>query len=167
LEKFFGISIDKIKAGIENFVLSKNRMEIQKIKGITIVNDCYNANFDSMKAAIESVSNIEGRRKIAVLGDMLELGSFSKQLHDKVGIEVAKNQIDVLITVGKEAKTIAKSAIKAQMDEKNIYCFEENRKAIQLLKEIIEEGDVILIKASNGMKFIEIVNEVIHDIENK
>lgn len=63
-----------------------------------------------MKSAIEYLKNIEGKRKIAVLGDMLELGEYSKELHEKVGLEVAKNKIDILITVGKEAENIARVA---------------------------------------------------------
>ena len=127
---FFGMTLKKIQQGIASFELSKNRMEVEKIKGITLINDCYNANFDSMKAAMETLAKMEGKRKIAILGDMLELGDFSKKLHDKVGIEVAKNKIDVLITVGEEAKQIASAAIRSEMNPNNVYMFEKNEEAI-------------------------------------
>ncbi|MBQ9313612.1 MAG: UDP-N-acetylmuramoyl-tripeptide--D-alanyl-D-alanine ligase [Clostridia bacterium] len=156
--KILGISMEKIKIGIANFELSKNRMEIEKTNGVTIVNDCYNANFDSMKAALESVSKMEGKRRIAILGDMLELGEFSKELHNKVGLEVVKNNIDILVTVGKEAENIANIACEKGMNE--TYTLKSNEEAINLMRSIVKNGDIILIKASNGMKFIEIVNSL-------
>lgn len=156
--KLLEIPIEKIKAGIASFELSKNRMEIYKKGEITIINDCYNANYDSMKAGIETLAKMEGIRKIAILGDMLELGVFSKSLHEKVGEEVAKNHVDILITVGEEAKNIAKSSSIFGMDIQNIHVFDKNEDAICFAKSILTEGDVVLIKASNGMKFIEIVN---------
>ncbi|MBQ3408663.1 MAG: UDP-N-acetylmuramoyl-tripeptide--D-alanyl-D-alanine ligase [Clostridia bacterium] len=158
--KILGIKIDNIKSGIEGFQLSKNRMEIYKAKSITIVNDCYNANFDSMKAAIESITKMVGKRKIAILGDMLELGEYSKDLHYNVGLELAKNNIDILITVGNESENIARAAIDSKMNPDNIYVFDKNEEAISFIKNIVTDDDVVLIKASNGMKFIEIVNEI-------
>jgi len=160
LEKIYGISIDKVKEGIQKFELSKNRMEIINKNGITIINDCYNANFDSMKASIGSLAKMEGKRKIAVLGDMLELGDYSKSLHYNVGLEVVKNNIDVLVTVGTEAKNIANAAKAEGMNSDDIHEFENNKDAVNALKSILSDGDVVLIKASNGMKFIEIVNEL-------
>ena len=156
--KLLGIKIENVKHGIEKFELSKNRMEIFKVKSITVVNDCYNANFDSMKAGIESIAKMEGKRKIAVLGDMLELGDFSKDLHYKVGLEVVKNNIDMLITVGKESKNIADATKESKIYPENVFTFDKNEDAIELIKNTVADGDVILVKASNGMKFIEIVN---------
>ena len=138
-------------------------MEIYKQGEITILNDCYNANFDSMKAALETLARMEGKRKIAILGDMLELGEYSKLLHEKVGNEVVNNAIDMLITVGEEAKNIANSALENKM--KNIHVFEKNEEAIEYILTIMTRGDVILVKASNGMKFIEIIQSVIDHIK--
>lgn len=105
------ISKQNILKGIKEFELSKNRMQILKNeKEVTIINDCYNANFDSMKAGLEVLSKIEGRRKIAVLGDMLELGEYSKKIHEDVGNEVTKNNIDVLITVRRSIKKYCKNS---------------------------------------------------------
>ena len=122
-------------------------------KGILIINDCYNANYDSMKAAIEYLGKLSNKRKIAVLGDMLELGSYSKELHEKVGEEVNKNNIDILITVGKEAKNISKIA---KRTVKEVYTFENNEQVKELLGSLLKKGDAVLVKASNGMKFSEI-----------
>lgn len=149
-----GINIGKILEGILDFKLTEKRMEMfTNDKGILVINDCYNANYDSMKAAIEYLAKLPNKRKIAILGDMLELGEYSKQLHEKVGEEINKNKIDVLITVGEEAKNISKIA---QKTVKEIYNFEKNEQAIKLLQTYLQKEDAVLIKASNGMNFTEI-----------
>ena len=159
--RLFGIEMNDILDGIANFELTKRRMQVEKNnKGITIINDCYNANYDSMKAAIEYLGKINANRKIAVLGDMLELGEFSKNLHEKVGEEVGKNKIDILITVGEAAKDIAGKAKECGIEQSNIYEFSNNDEAVSLIEKIAKEGDAILIKASNGMKFQEIFEKV-------
>ena len=134
--------------------------EIKKSKvGATVINDCYNANYDSMKSAIEYLKSSEGKRKIAVLGDMLELGEFSKELHEKVGKVVADNNIDILITVGNESKNIA--SIAKQNGIEHVYEFDNNKYAIDKLKKILEVDDAVLIKASNSMNFKEIVDSLL------
>lgn len=159
--KVLNISNEKVVKGIEEFKLTKNRMDIKENQdGVTIINDCYNANYDSMKEAIKYLSKINANKKIAVLGDMLELGEYSKQLHEKVGEEIIKNNIDVLITVGVESKNIINKA-KQLGKLKDVYNYSTNIEAITKIKEIAKPKDVILIKASNGMHFIEIVNSLI------
>ena len=158
--KLLNIPLAEIKEGIKKFELSKMRLDIQKTEqGYTIINDYYNANYDSMKSAIEYLKNIEGKRKIAVLGDMLELGEYSKELHEKVGLEVAKNKIDILITVGKEAENIARVAKNNGIE--HVYTFDNNKDATEKLKKIIAVDDVALIKASNSMNFKEIVESLL------
>lgn len=160
--RIFNISMEHILEGIAHFELTKRRMQVEKLENnITIINDCYNANCDSMKAAIEYLSKLEKNTKIAVLGDMLELGKYSEALHREVGKEVANDNIDILITVGTEAQNIADEACKNGMNLKNIYTFNKNKEAIDKLKELIYQGNVsVLIKASNGMAFQEIVNAI-------
>ena len=158
--KALNISIENIISGIKNFKLTKNRMEIIKVNNITIINDCYNANFDSMKAGIENLAKMNAKRKIAILGDMLELGEYSEKLHKAVGKEVAKNNINELIVVGNESKNIANEAKKCGMNEENIHEFDKNDDVIKYIKSNNKEEDCILIKASNGMHFIEIVDEL-------
>lgn len=155
------IAKENILKGIKEFELSKNRMEIiENAKGVKIINDCYNANFDSMKASIEALSRMNVQRKIAVLGDMLELGEYSKQLHEKVGSEVAKNRIDILITVGEESKNIVKQAMLDGMKKEQIYELEDIEEATKIIKEQSKKGDAILVKASNGMNFKKIVENI-------
>lgn len=154
----FKIPLEKMAKGIYEFELTKKRMDISTLQNnITIINDYYNANYDSMKAALEYLGKLQEKRKIAVLGDMLELGDYSKELHEKVGEEVVKNKIDILITVGEEAKQIAKKA--ERKIEKIIVC-NTNEEAIENINKIKQENDAILLKASNGMHFGEILEGI-------
>ena len=160
--KVLKIDSEKIIKGIESFELTKKRMDITELEnGIKIINDAYNASLESMKASIKFLSDIKEGRKIAILGDMFELGDFSKELHEKVGEEITKNQIDVLICSGENAKYIVKKA-KENMEDKNIYYLENKEEIINLLSEISKPGDVILWKASNGMKFYELAERMIN-----
>ena len=156
-----GLSIEEIKKGIETFELTKKRMDITELKnGVTIINDSYNASFESMQASLKYLNGLKSNRKIAVLGDMFELGEFSKELHEKVGKEVSKNNIDILICCGENAKYIAEAAKKGEMDKNYIYYFENKDEIEKFIKQIWKKGDAILFKASNGMKFFEIVEKL-------
>lgn len=153
------VPFNKIIKGINTIELTSNRLEIITTpSGIHIINDCYNASLDSMKSSIDILAKSK-TRKIAVLGTMLELGSFSKKIHEEVGEYLAKNNIDILITVGDDAKFIAKTALE-KLNPNNVYSFNHNDEAINKLKEILKPDDTVLIKASNGLKFIEIVNSI-------
>ena len=158
------IEKDKIKAGIESFELTKKRMDIIELKnGIKIINDAYNASLESIKASLKVLSEYK-ERKIAVLGDMFELGEFSEELHKKVGEEVVKNKIDILIACGENATYIADVA-KEKMDKENIYYLENKEEIEPLLEKIAKKDDVILFKASNGMGFYKIVERLVESWE--
>lgn len=158
--KILNIPMENIKRGIQKFELSKMRLDVEKTEqGYTIINDCYNANYDSMKSAIEFLKNAEGKRKIAVLGDMLELGEFSEKLHKKVGEIVAQNNINILITVGKESIKIAEVAKEKGVE--HVYSYDNNKDAIEKIKKILAVDDVALIKASNSMNFKEIASALL------
>ncbi len=153
------IDTSKIIKGISEFKLTGKRMDVETIKdGIKVINDSYNASYDSMKSALQVVNKTNAKRKIAVLGDMLELGDYSEELHKKVGEEVVKNNIDLLITVGKLAEYIAEKA--TEMGLQTVYTLNNNNEAIKLLKETIRKGDLILLKASNAMNFTKILEEI-------
>lgn len=137
-------------------------MEITKIRdNITVINDSYNASYDSVKAVLEYLSKTNLARKIAVLGDMLELGEYTKQLHEKVGEEVVKNNIDILITVGNHSKYISKKA--RDLGMKEIYDCENNEEATEILNKIIKPQDTIVLKASNAMKLGKILESLKND----
>ena len=154
------IEENKIKKGIENFELTKKRMDIVELKnGIKIINDAYNASLESMAASLKVLSEFK-ERKIAVLGDMFELGDFSEELHKKVGKEVVKNNIDILIACGENARYIADVA-RESANKENVYILRKTEEIKPLLEKIVKNNDVILFKASNGMKFYKIAEEVI------
>lgn len=156
------IEIEKIAEGIKKFKLTKRRMEIIESvqNGATIVNDTYNASYESVKAALEYLREVKSDRKIAILGDMLELGEYSKEMHEKVGIEVARNNIDILITVGRESKNIVNKVEELNTTTKTYQC-KSIDDAIEIAKKELKKGDLVLVKASNGMHFDKIVEGIV------
>lgn len=159
--KTLGLNNEEIINGIKNFKLTSKRMEINHIKNnIIIINDSYNASYESMKASISSLKNMNGKRKIAVLGDMFELGDFSEKLHRNVGIEIARKNIDKLFLIGENAKYIGEEAKNCGYDSKNILYFESKENLLNKLKQSLQEGDIVLFKASNGMKLFEVVENL-------
>ena len=151
------ISPENIIKGIETFTLTKNRMEIDKIKdNVTVINDAYNASYDSMKAALEYLKELPGNRKIAVLGDMFELGEFAEEIHRKVGLEVITHKVDMLVTVGELANYIADEAEYLGMPKDQVIRLNTTTEAINYLNDNLEKDDVVLLKAANGMHFAEI-----------
>lgn len=163
--KVLEIEMEKIKKGIEKFELTKKRMDISELKnGAKVINDAYNASFESMQASLKYLSEFKNNRKIAVLGDMLELGEYSQKLHEQVGEEVYKNKIDILMCNGKNAKDIVKKAKEVGMSENNMYYFEDKEEMTNKLMEIVKQGDIILLKASNGMRFFDIAEKLVTEI---
>ena len=159
--KLLKMSDEQIVSGIKKFKLTSGRMEINKLKeDIIIINDAYNASYDSMKASITTLQKMNGKRKIAVLGDMLELGIFSEKLHRDVGIEVYKNKINMLFLIGKNAKFIGEEAEKNGFNKNNIFYFENKENLIRKLEEILKSGDTILVKASKALKLWEVAQKI-------
>ena len=159
--KVLKIDNQKIKEGIESFELTKKRMDITELEnGVKVINDAYNASLESMKASLGVLSEFKENRKIAILGDMFELGKYSKELHKKVGEEVIKNKIDILICSGTNSKYIIEKA-REKMKDENVYYLENKEEILEVLKEVIKPGDVVLLKASNGMKFYELAERMI------
>ena len=152
---YYNLDMAKIKKGIAKFKLTKERLEVEKINNITFIKDYYNASFDSMVSSLKYLKNLEGR-KIAVLGDMLELGSFAEELHEKLGQHIYDNKVDILITVGAYSKYMAKALLKLGFNKNNIFTYSHNREAATKLLSLLKEDDKVLIKASHGMNFKEI-----------
>ena len=150
------ISLEDIKKGIQEFKLTKNRMDILEKNHKTVIDGTYNASVDSMKSSIDVLANYK-KRKVAILADMLELGDYSQQLHEEVGSYVASKGIDILVCVGKEAKYIYQKAIERMKD---VYYFESNKEVIARLDELLKEDDVILVKGSHSMNLKEVVEKI-------
>ncbi len=154
----FEVEWEKIKAAFKNLSFSALRLEINEEDEFTIINDSYNANPLSMKAAIDVLKDIYQNRSIAVLGDMLELGAQKEEAHYEVGKYLADKDIDILITVGELGEIIANGA-EDNMDEKNIFRTKNNNEAVEILNDILIKGDCVLVKGSRKMKMEEIVEK--------
>ncbi len=157
--KYFKVSDEDIKAGILNFELSSNRMSVINSNDITIIDDSYNANFDSMSYAIKYLGSLNGRN-IAVLGTMRELGDYTEELHKKIGGLIEKEKIDILVTVGEDSDYINEGAIEEGFNKDNSYHFNNNMDAINFINSIKKTDDNILVKASNSLNFKEIVENI-------
>ncbi|MBA1333683.1 MAG: UDP-N-acetylmuramoyl-tripeptide--D-alanyl-D-alanine ligase [Firmicutes bacterium] len=157
----FGMDFADIILGLEDLEEEKMRLVIEDGPGgIKVINDTYNASPDSMKSALEVLRMVEGRRKIAVLADMLEMGQYAEEGHRMVGRYVAENEVDILITVGHNSKYIAQGAMDRGMKRDCIYCFEHKKDAERLLETLVTEQDVLLFKGSRGMKMEELVHSI-------
>ena len=152
----FGLTCAEIARGIEAFAPTRMRMDIVRCgNGITILNDTYNANPQSMRAAVDVLANYPGSYRVAVLGDMLELGDLGPALHESVGQFIGRSGIDCLVTVGELGEHIAQGAQSAGLAE--VYARPNKEEAKVVLEQVIRPGAVFLCKASRGMKFEELV----------
>lgn len=152
--RHYNIPMKDIIDGIREFLLTSMRMEIRDFGGVTVINDCYNASPDSMRAALCVLRDMKAKRKIAVLGDVLEMGTFAEKALYEVGLSI--EDMDMLVTVGDNSRFIARGASFAGI--KNTNSFKTNKEAIDLLKEYLKPGDAVLVKASRGMRFEQIVD---------
>jgi len=159
--ELLGVEREKIREALEEYSPSELRMELVKIGGIRIINDAYNANPVSMKNALLTLDRMENKgRKIAVLGDMLELGEKEIDFHKEIGSFVAQSKVDLLLTVGELSNLIASQALNSRMDNKNIISFHNNSDLSSYLKENLVDGDLILFKGSRKMKLEEVVTDL-------
>lgn len=151
-----GVEVDDIKKGIEKLQPVGGRVNIIKNHKFTLIDDCYNANPVSMKASID-VLTYANTRKIAILGDMFELGENENALHGSIGEYIAEKSIEVLITIGKLSKYIEEYAVKSGYKGECIH-FDELDEFITEYSNILKENDTILVKASHGMHLEKIIN---------
>lgn len=152
--RHYNIPMKDIIDGIREFLLTSMRMEIREYNGVTVINDCYNASPDSMRAALSVLRDMKAKRKVAVLGDVLEMGSFAEKSLYEVGLSI--EGVDMLVTVGDNSRFIARGASFAGINETK--SFKTNKEAIDHLKGYLKKGDAVLVKASRGMRFEQIVD---------
>lgn len=152
------IPIEDCISGIYNCEYTAMRMTITKEKGMTIINDCYNASPDSIRAALSVLGSTDADRRVAVLGDVLEMGDFAPKAHYDLGKSVVENNVDILVTAGENAAQIAKGAKDLGME--NVFSFEKTLEAQTFCGKTVQEGDGVLIKASRGMHFEDIYKEI-------
>lgn len=145
--------------GIKGVAAVGGRSNIITTKNYTIIDDCYNANPVSMMVAIDMLSS-EKTRKVAILGDMGELGAEARKLHQSVGAYAGGKGLDVIICIGDFANELTKGAKSTMTDQTKIYEFTDKDEAMQRMQSLLEVKDTILVKASRSGKFEEIVSEL-------
>ncbi len=150
-----GLTTDEIKAGIENLPSMPGRNHIITTDKLIILDDCYNANPVSMRAALDVLDMAHGR-KVAILGDMGELGENEEQLHYNIGVYAAEHHIDVVCGIGPLSKSLAEGA--ATGENTKAYWYETMDAFLKDKGNVIKPGDNILVKASHAMHFSEIVD---------
>jgi len=157
-----GVSWPRIHRGLAEAEISGMRMAVHRLRdGSFLLDDAYNASSpEAMFAALEVLGETSGLRKLAVLGDMLELGPATDEAHDQVGDAVAKLRPSFLITVGAHARRIAERAVGRGMSESQIATCATNSEALVCLQERRRPGDVILVKGSRGVAMESIVREL-------
>ncbi len=152
--------IESANAFTLNYAPIKGRsVIIEGIKLTQIVDESYNSSPIALEMALKTLKMVSHTRKIAVLGDMMELGDYTVKAHETIG-DLVPSCTDILITVGPRARFIAQRAIKKDMDERSVFSFDEAREAGLKLQEVIKKGDLILIKGSRVVGLDKIVEEV-------
>lgn len=152
----FGVPLESAANGLKSYVPSGMRQRIKTVGNITFIEDCYNASPDSQKAALNSLCTVANGRKIAVLGDMLELGSYTETAHRTVGEYAAEKKIDMLYTFGESSKYTADSAKKYGLN--NVFEFTEKESLANALLAELRDGDTVIFKASRGVRLEEVFN---------
>ena len=151
-----GLTWEEILGGMQSGQIQLRLVAVRGENGALILDDTYNASPESTLAALNLLDEMEGR-KIAVLGDMLELGQYEQQGHEMVGVRAAE-VVSELITVGKRARVIAVAAAQAGLPEKSIKICERNQEAIDYLRAKLDSSDIVLVKGSRGMQMEIIVS---------
>lgn len=159
----FGISPENVRKGLKTFTPVGKRMEVFRIAGVTIVNDTYNANPDSMIAALDTIGSMKTRgRKLAVLADMLEMGNQSRGEHRKLGRAVGSFGVQHLLTYGAQAAEISRFAA---VPWKRHY--EDKAVLVNDLADLAGPGDIVLVKGSRGMRMEDVVNSLSTHLEER
>ena len=153
-----GVTWEQVGECLQKAKLTGMRLDITvSDAGITVINDAYNANPDSMKSALSVLMQRKGNHKIAVLGDMYELGKYEQESHREVGRAAAELQVDYVIAVGALGRLIGEEAQAAGCP---VALAETNEQAIAYLKQYAVSGDVVLVKGSRGMQMEQIVQNL-------
>lgn len=157
----FNMSCDEIRKGLMSYIPYAMRMNVVKSGGVTVVMDCYNSSLDSLKASLKTFKTCESKKKIAILGPILETGAFEEKLHVMAGEEVFKNNMDFLITLGREGRFVASGAISAGMAKNRVFSFDTKSEINEFCDTFIKDGDAVLLKASRGIALEDVGNHII------
>ena len=158
----YNLSLEEISARLKDYQPLPGRLNLLPgIKQTRIIDDSYNSSPFAVKAALEILAHLKCQGdKFAVLGDMLELGARTDKLHQEAGQKVASLGIDYLIAVGERSTETAKAAVEYGMNEDRVFTFDNSENAGRFIQDRIQQGDLILIKGSRGIKMDKIVKEI-------
>ncbi|MCQ2567322.1 MAG: UDP-N-acetylmuramoyl-tripeptide--D-alanyl-D-alanine ligase [Mogibacterium sp.] len=156
--ELYDISIDDALEAIKNIDIVENRLDVMRGR-YTIINDTYNANPEAMKAAIEVIRHTPAPRKGLIVGDMRELGKDEVAIHQDVGDYISKSGVDFVVTLGRLGKVIA-DTLKEKGGVDIVHSFDTIDEVMANLDDILEEGDLFLVKASNALGITRIIREI-------
>lgn len=159
----FGMPVDKIQQGVASYESNGLRQNITDVGGVKVIEDCYNASTTSMEASMKVLTRLaEGRRSIAVLGDILELGEFAEECHRFVGKTAAALGVNMLVTIGNDTRFTADEAKKNGL--MRVVSFPDNETAAGYLLKTVQGGDVVLFKGSRGMQLETVSKQLIEGL---
>jgi len=156
----FGMNLVTISEALANYNPPSSRMRILRgMKETYVIDDSYNASPLAMYSALDTLRDLPAKRKIAVLGDMLEIGKYTTEVHERVG-KLAADSANILFTVGPRAKFIAAAAREEGMKKASIYSFDVVEDALKPLRDILRKGDLVLVKGSHAMALEKVVDDI-------
>ncbi len=156
-----GVPIEEVLPAIPALRGGRQRMERIELGELVVFDDSYNANPESMRAAVRVLAGVHGhRRRVLVLGDMLELGDLAAELHHRIGAEAARAGIDLLILVGELAKAAAAGALEGGLDSSSVVHFPGTEEAASEVNAYLRPGDVVLVKGSRRLRLEEVVGSI-------
>jgi len=165
-----GAGLEDVASGLAEAEGGEMRMEMVRLgAGIRLLNDAYNASPLSMRAALDTLAALEAERKVAVLGDMLELGKFSAEAHREAGRRAAAAGVELLITVGKQARETAAGAVEAGLDQERVLGCETAEEAAEECAARVRPNDLVLLKGSRGVRLERVAEALLrrfgHDVD--
>ncbi len=160
ISDLFNLNNESVIKKLKELKPEPHRMELISCENYLVIDDSYNASYDSVYYNLEILKSFKGR-KIAVLGDILELGEYGPKIHEDIGHLIYQNNLDLLITIGNLSSNINKIAIQDGFNKNNSFHFNSNEEAIKYINNIKKKNDVFLIKASHGMGFSDIIKNII------
>jgi UDP-N-acetylmuramoyl-tripeptide--D-alanyl-D-alanine ligase len=162
------LSHEEMAAALLGVRLPPMRMQRSTVGGVTIINDAYNANPSSMRAAFEVMNHLpDAGRKVFILGDMRELGARAVACHQAVGREAGRSTADVIIAAGAYARVLADGAISTAGAAKRVYAFPTVEAAAEKIGTLVEPGDIVLLKASRAVRLERLVDSLALDITRR
>ncbi len=149
--QYAGVGRADITERLECFRPPRMRSTVTQAGGLTLINDSYNANPASFRAALEMLGSIEAKRRVLVCGDMLELGERSPEYHRELGVEVVRRGVGLMVCVGEAAKAAAEAAMDVGMPSHSIHTFDTFETAVEFIEGFLRKGDAVLVKGSRAM----------------